>query len=83
MLNYELLDENLRDTMRRYIEHRVPPGHFLQAVLSNDLHEACARADWENRHKLFDLVSWLHNEAPSTCWGSPERFQAWLSAREL
>jgi len=44
-LRYEHLPEGLRGGMNRYIEHRVPPGNFLTAVLSNDLRRACERAD--------------------------------------
>ncbi|MBS7703265.1 hypothetical protein [Chelatococcus asaccharovorans] len=68
-----------RDALRRYIEHGIQPGGFLTAVLSNDLREACARADAMNRHLLFDYVQFLYNEAPGGCWGSPEVVDAWIS----
>jgi hypothetical protein len=81
-LRYEHLPEGLRGGMNRYIEHRVPPGNFLTAVLSNDLRRACERADDVNRHLLFEIVGWLYNEAPSPCWGSPEKVAAWLAEGE-
>lgn len=82
MFNYNLLPEHIRDAMQRYIESRIPPGGFLTAVLSNDLAEAFARADHINRMRLHDIVSFLYNEAPSTCWGSPERVKRWLQKEE-
>ena len=82
MKNYELLAENLREPMRLYIEHRIEPGGFLSAVLCNDLSRACGNADHINRYRLFDIVSWIYNEAPSTCWGSERKFNAWLSGNE-
>ena len=64
-----------------WIEHGIEPGHFLTAVLCNDLHEACRRADDENRHLLFEYVCYLHNECPSTCWGSKEKFKTWKAGK--
>jgi hypothetical protein len=61
----------------RWIEDAIPPGNFLTAVLSNDLCEACGRADDTNQTLLFAYISWLYSQAPGGCWGSPERFQAW------
>ncbi len=79
MLRYERLPEGLRGGMQRYIEQGVPPGHFLTAALTNDLRGACERADDVNRHLLWEIVNWLYNEAPSPCWGSPAKFDAWLA----
>lgn len=82
-LRYELLPEDLRDGFKMYIEHGVPPGHFITAVLRNDLKEACARADLHNRKKLYDLVFWLYNYAPNSCWGSPALVHNWIQTRRL
>jgi hypothetical protein len=81
-LRYDRLPVGLRGGLERYIEHGVPPGHFLTAVLTNDLREACSRADDINRYLLWDIVGWLWNEAPAPCWGSPEKVSAWLLAAE-
>jgi hypothetical protein len=66
----------------RYILYGVPTGSFLQAVLSNDLMEAFGRADIFNRAGMFSIVSFLYNHAPSQCYGSPEKYSAWLTARQ-
>ncbi len=57
-------------------EHRV--GHFLTAVLSNNLFEAFARADKESAAALRDIVMFVYNELPGQCWGSPEKVTAWI-----
>ncbi len=62
----------------RYVEHGIPPGGFLTAVLENNLKESFARADEYNRRAMFDIVMLLYNYAPSNCWGSPERVAAWM-----
>lgn len=67
------------ESLKRYVTEGVPVGGFLEAVISNDLKEACGRADDENIKVIPVYVSWLYNEAPSTCWGSKERYEAWLT----
>lgn len=66
----------------RYIEHRIPPGDFLMVVLSNDLKEACGRADDTNIKIIPNYVRFLYNDAPSQCWGSPEKVRAWLTSSD-
>jgi hypothetical protein len=79
-MNYGTID-HIVPTLDRYVLNHIPTGGFLEAVLSNDLKEACARADSQNRYLLFEIVSYLYNEVPSACWGSPEKVQKWLEAR--
>ena len=80
-IDYSDLPEHMQDGMRLYIESRIEPGSFMISVLSNDLRGACERADNINRHRLFDIVSWLYNHAPSRCWGSREAVAAWLGGK--
>lgn len=39
-------------------------GNFTDAVLNNDLMDACCRADRENEKALHNIVKWLYNVAP-------------------
>jgi hypothetical protein len=64
--------------LKNYVEERIPPGDFLYAVLCNDLCESFCRADDQNRAAMFEIVAYCWNHIPATCWGSPERVQAWL-----
>lgn len=73
-----LPDNATGDALLRYILHRIPPGGFLTAVLSNNLMSAMRRADGENRVRIYDICAFLHNYAPSSCWGSPDLFHAWI-----
>jgi hypothetical protein len=75
--DYSQID-HLMPCFRRYIDHHIPTGGFLEAVLSNDLKEAVGRADSQNMWLLPVIVAWLYNEAPMTCWGSRERVREWL-----
>lgn len=64
--------------LERYIENGLPPGHFLTAVLTNDLFGAFNRADEENEKAVGDYVRWLYNHAPVQCWGSRDAVTNWL-----
>jgi hypothetical protein len=62
----------------RYIEHGILPGQFWQAVLRNDLRTACEMADNYNSRIVPAFIRFLYNGAPSACWGSPEKVEAWV-----
>lgn len=62
----------------RYVDYGCPTGSFLRAVLSNDLFEAVAKADEYNKLALAEIVRYVYNYTPVTCYGSPERVEAWL-----
>ena len=70
--------EHCVDGLINYISDRIPPGGFLEALLSNDLAEACGRADEINKHRLYEYMTFLYNHAPGLCWGNPGRVYKWL-----
>ncbi len=78
-LRERAVPEGLHDGLVEYIVTRRPVGHFLTAVLSNDLREACARADEIVRGQLYTIVFFLYNYAPGPCWGSPTHVELWLA----
>jgi len=67
--------------LRHYATHHVPVGHFLEAVLSNDLTNACGRADEHSARALVQIVRYTYNCVPSRAWGSPEKVAKWLKER--
>ena len=78
----QIMDDNTGEALLRYLRGHVPTGSFLEAVISNDLREACGRADDRNMWQLPIIVAYLYNEAPSAAWGSRDRYKDWLLARE-
>lgn len=80
---YRFREYTVRDDMMeailRWIQHGIEPGDFLRAVINNDLREAIGRADDDNMRNLPAIVGYFYNEAPSSCWGSPEKAQAWAA----
>ena len=69
--------------LQRYAVHRSPVGHFLTAVLSNDLRCATGHADSENLRALKAIVDFIYWELPGNCWGSREKVAAWLRNGEI
>lgn len=69
---------HMAEALVRYVEHGVPVGNFLQAVLSNDLKAAVGYADDCNIHLLKEYVQWMYNECPSPAQGSLEKYLAWI-----
>lgn len=78
-IDYGLLPAHIRSGVQVYIETGRLPGHFLQAVISNNLSTSFGLADEISRERLFDIVSFFHNEAPGPCWGSVEKMHAWAA----
>jgi len=74
-----VIPDYMMEGLELYIEHGVEPGHFLSAVIKNDLADAVGRADDHNLRNLPAYVGYLYNEAPATCWGSAEKMKAWVA----
>jgi len=62
----------------QYVERRRCPGHFVTAVLENDLATSVGRADKNNRRALVRIVEFVYNYIPLECWGSKEKVRKWL-----
>ena len=78
-INYDNIPPHTRDAARLYVEHGIQPGSFLTAVICNDLAGAIGRADDMNAAAMQDWVNFFYNDTPSTCWGSPAKFNAWTA----
>jgi len=92
MFNYELLPENLRGGMKRYIENHILPGDFLTACLENDFIEAMGHAGppmgIDTYEYIHAVVLFLYNEmphrgSPDCPWGNNEAVRKWVKRREI
>jgi len=79
---FEKVPSHMREALRLYVDEHIEPGSFLRAVLENDLSRSFAHADTINRFALFDIVSYIYNWIPSSCWGSREKVQQWLKGEK-
>lgn len=64
--------------LTRYWKDHCPVGDFLIAVLSNNLIEACCRADHHNLPAIQEICKFVYNEMPSESHGSLEKMEKWL-----
>jgi hypothetical protein len=78
-INWQCCPEKFRGGLKRYLENAIMPGHFLGAVLENDLIDAFRRADNESWQLMSELLKFLENEIPAHSWGSPERVRAYIA----
>ena len=75
------IPERMVAALERYVHDGIEPGDFLAAVICNDLHEACNRADDENIWNLPAYAAWFRNEAPASCWGCREAMDRWIEMK--
>lgn len=80
-IDYSGLPEGLRWGMEGYLIHGVLPGHFLRAVICNDLEGAVFRAGDKNILLLREIVRWVNNHAPPRLHGSCELMDTWARLR--
>lgn len=76
-IDYSKIPPATRETIDAWIESGRPTGDFVKALLSNDLRGAFARADESNIEAMFHTVAYLWNNAPGSCWGSPDALELW------
>lgn len=72
------IPSHMRGGILRFFNDRIPPGHFLSAVINNDLREAVSRADDTNKHCLPNYIEWLYSHAPAGSWGHGDAVRDWL-----
>lgn len=66
------------DSVYHYVANGRPVGHFLTAVICNDLFEAFSRADDYNLANMRYYVMFFYNNAPAGCFGSEEKMKNWI-----
>lgn len=79
---YEAIPQHMQEAIRRYIVQGLAPGHFLSAVIKNDLRGAVNYADAVNLPLIKLYVQWFYNVAPGNCHGSPEVMKEWMLSRQ-
>ncbi len=76
------IEPRFKESLDLYVQHHIPTGGFLEAVLSNNLTEAIGRADENALDNLPHIVCYIYNEIPGNCHGSYNAVSDWLSNRE-
>jgi len=66
-----------------YLYYGSKPGHFLCAVLTNNLFEAVARSDNDSLAALREIIWLVYNRTPSPSWGDKAKIEAWGEQRKV
>lgn len=72
----------MQDGLVRYFNDHESGGHFLTALLENDLMEAINRADNTNQKAIPAYAKWLYNWADLKAYGSKAKVKAWIENKE-
>ncbi len=72
-----MVPAHLADGLARFVVLGIKPGHFLSAVLANDLAGAFGRGDETALAALRNIMRYLENDAPAACWGTKAKVRAW------
>lgn len=73
----DAIPDHLLAGLDRYVKYGIQPGHFLTAMLSNDLMGTYGRADSTSKRYLEPILSYMYNYMPATCFGSIEAVNSW------
>lgn len=80
--DWVLVPQHIRPGIINYVNEHREQGDFLMALFRNDLHQTLVRADDINLVALRGIMQFVWMNVPAPAWGSPEKVQAWLDARE-
>ncbi len=75
--DWSLIPEPMHHAVHAWVELGRRPGHFLTAVLENNLAQAVSHADEQNQAAIVGWVRFVYNYLPSGCWGSPAIMDQW------
>ena len=73
---------HMRESVELYVNHGVPPGHFLTGLICKDIQMMMDHADHTNVWLIPLYYGWFYNEAPSWCWGSIDKMSKWMTAKQ-
>jgi hypothetical protein len=71
---------DIKEALDEYAYHGRPLGQFLTYVVENNLMQALGHADSYNRATIFQICSYIYNDLPAGCHGSPERVERHLKS---
>lgn len=74
---YDMIPDRILRAINAHVRCGQQTGHFVTAVLSNDLQAAIMRADEESMSALRQIAMYVYNRCPSGCWGSLSEVNAW------
>jgi hypothetical protein len=80
--NEKLIYPGVKQDIDDYVNSGQPVSDFLYSVLTNNLKESIAKADFMNIDNLPHIVAYLYNKCPMNCWGSEATVSKWYAFHE-
>lgn len=77
------MKQTTKESIDKYKHYGLPPGHFLEAVLSNDLSGALFHADVDNASELREIVRYINDTMPVGARGCSGSVRGWIKASGL
>lgn len=74
-----MVPERIKKAIDLFSERGQVAGHFVMAVLRNNLVDSVGHADADSLSNLADIVNYAYNEIPGNCWGSEAKVKAWIT----
>lgn len=75
-----LVPHHLWEGILNHVLEGCETGNFLSALFENNLLNAVCGADEVSLAGIRELMLFMHNYAPSHCWGSPQEVLRWREA---
>ena len=76
--DWSLVPHHMRGAVKRYVEHGLSGGSFLDALVRNDLYGAVLHADSTNSANISRIVNFFYLHSPAGCWGTPALVDEWM-----
>ncbi len=71
--------EHIFWSIKNYVLYGIHTGSGLEAILCNKLLQSFENADDDTQADMFGILRYLYNHTPAGCWGSEEKYAAWLA----
>lgn len=78
LMDVSRVPTDILEALARYVEHGVPTGDCLAAILRGDLFDAYGRADVSTMEAMPAIVAFIYNVVPRELVGSAEAVAAHL-----
>lgn len=74
-----MIPEHTKNALLNWVRYgnQWDHGSFLMALVSNQLVESFSSADDINSYYMYDIVKWMYQYLPTSCYGSKENAEAW------
>jgi len=83
LTHYPEIPSYMHSDIIRYVVDRRLSGHFLTAIVENNLQKAFAHGDSANIKALHSWVRLMYNWAPAQCWGREEVVAEWIEGEDI